>query len=241
MLKNNEPFFPAPRKPLILRGILGTGGLVCFFHATAQLPLSISGILVWCTPAVTYITARVALGEKLGAMTSLWLVLAFLGLGIIFAPVWFFELSQTSALAQVNLFDFSIGLIGTLFAGLVYATIRSAAANHTNNNIVLSFSLVASLVTGIWMCFAYTPPSKEFVILLAIMGLTGTFAQFALTEAYRNAPASLVSSMSLLQAPFAIGWGILLFSEKLTFLHLFGIFLMGVGVLMASKAHARSK
>ena len=240
MLQRGEVFFPAPRKPLILRGVLGTIGLVCLFHATANLPLSISGILVWCTPAVTYITARILLGERLGIKTSLWLVVAFMGLFSIFAPFWLFELRQTSALAQMNFIDFSIGLVGTLFAGLVYVTVRSAAADHTNNNIILSFSLVASIATGIWLCFSYETPSREFLILLLILGAAGTLAQFALTESYRNAPASLVSSMSLLQAPFAILWGLLLFNEQLTFFHLFGIFLMGAGVLMASRAHANT-
>lgn len=238
MLYKRQAFFPPPRKPLVLRGVLGTGGLVCFFHATQHLPLSVSGILVWCTPVVTYITARVVLRERLGWTTLLWMLVALAGLMLIFAPVVLADLHASAALAQVNLADFSIGLMGTLFAGLVFVTIRSAAATHNNNSIVMAFSVTAALMTGIWSAFNFVQPSPLFYAILIGMGVTGTAAQMALTEAYRNAPAALVSSMSLMQAPFTIFWGVFMFAENLTFLHIFGIVLMGLGVGMASRAHA---
>ena len=239
IMRRGESFFPAPRKPLVLRGIFGTGGLICFFHATQHLPLSVSGILIWCTPVVTYFTARIALGEKLAPATLLWLMVALFGLMLIFFPIWFTELEPSSALAQINIIDFSIGLLGTLCAGLVFVTIRSAAASHNNSSIVLSFSVTASVITGIWMTFSYEPPSEKFFVILIFIGIVGTLAQLALTEAYRNAPAALVSSMSLMQAPFTIVWGVLVFSESLTLLHILGIALMGVGVAFASHMHAK--
>ena len=241
ILIKKESFFPPPRKPLVIRGVVGTGGLICLLHATQNLPLSISGILVWCTPAVTYITARVVLKEKLGGATLLWLIVAFFGLAVIFFPLWFSEQDMSSAIAQVNVLDFSIGLFGTLFAGLVFVTIRSAAAQHSNNNIVLSFSVAASFITGIWMTFSFTPPSSTLLAVLVTAGVIGTLAQLALTEAYRNAPAALVSSMSLMQAPFAILFGVLIFAEQLTVLHILGIGLMGFGVFQANRAHSRMK
>ncbi|WNO07926.1 DMT family transporter [Teredinibacter sp. KSP-S5-2] len=239
ILQQRKPFFPSPRKPLLLRGILGTGGLLCFFHATQNLPMSVSGILVWCTPAVTYVTARLALGEKLGIKTLQWLLVAAFGLLLIFSPVWFADIKDNNALAQVNFVDFSIGLMGTLFAGMVFVTIRSAAANHTNYSIVFSFSVTASIITGAWMMTSFVMPNHKLWGILIVIGVTGTLAQLALTEAYRNAPAALVSSMGLMQAPFAIAWGVFMFAEQLTALHLIGIVLMGIGVALASRAHAR--
>lgn len=241
ILQQRKPFFPSPRKPLLLRGILGTGGLLCFFHATQNLPMSVSGILVWCTPVVTYITAQLVLGEKLGLKTLRWLLLTAFGLLLIFFPIWFADVKENNALAQVNFVDFSIGLMGTLFAGLVFVTIRSAAANHTNYSIVFSFSVTASIITGAWMLTSYVSPGPKLWGILIVIGITGTLAQLTLTEAYRNAPAALVSSMGLMQAPFAIAWGIFMFAEKLTVLHVLGIILMGVGVAMANRAHAREQ
>jgi len=238
IFKKGEAFFPRPYKPLILRGVLGTGGLICFFHATQHLPLSVSGILVWCTPVVTYITARIALGERLKLTTLAWLLVALFGLQLIFAPVWLTEIQSSHTLAQVNLRDFAIGLMGTLFAGLVFVTIRTAAATHNNNSIVLSFSVTASIITGLWMSFSFEMPSLQLAAILLLMGITGTMAQIALTEAYRNAPAALVSSMSLMQAPFTIFWGVVIFSEQLSIYHVLGIITMGCGVIMASLSHA---
>lgn len=239
ILQQRGAFFPSPRKPLLIRGVLGTGGLLCFFHATQHLPLSVSGILVWCTPVVTYFTARVFLKETLSQTTLCWMAVALVGLAVIFTPVWRQELNHSAALARINFVDFGIGLMGTLFAGAVYVAIRQAASNHNNNSIVLSFSLTATLITGAWMGFDYVSPSFDFWLILIIMGITGTLAQLALTEAYRNAPAALVSSMSLMQAPVTIFWGIFMFAEQLTAFHVIGIIVMGLGVILASISHSR--
>ncbi|ACR13437.1 integral membrane protein, DUF6 [Teredinibacter turnerae T7901] len=239
IMQSRGAFFPAPRKPLLIRGVLGTGGLLCFFHATQHLPLSVSGILVWCTPVVTYVVARVFLKERLGLATLLWLGVALFGLTIIFTPVWLSEFSGDVAVHRYNLADFGIGLLGTLCAGAVFVAIRSAASNHNNNSIVLSFSVTASLITGVWMGFSYQQPTANEWGILLLMGIAGTLAQLALTEAYRNAPAALVSSMSLMQAPITIIWGVFLFAEQLSGYHLLGILVMGGGVIFASIAHSR--
>ncbi|TVZ41611.1 S-adenosylmethionine uptake transporter [Alteromonadaceae bacterium 2753L.S.0a.02] len=239
IFSRRQAFFPKPRKPLLLRGLLGTGGLLCFFHATQHLPLSVSGILVWCTPLVTYITARVVLKETLTLQTLGWLVLAIIGLQLIFVPVWQQDHSAQGALRDFKLIDFAIGLLGTLFAGLVFVTIRSASASHNNNSIVLSFSLAAAIITGAMMLFDYQRPSLDLLLLLILMGIAGTLAQIALTEAYRNAPAALVSSMSLMQAPFTISLGVIFFSEILSAYHVVGVIVMGIGVVFASISHSR--
>lgn len=239
ILSSGKPFFPAPRKPLILRGLLGTGALICFFHATQHLPLSVSGILIWCTPLVTYLTAGFLLKERLSFATLIWLSVAFLGLATILSPA-ILSTEGWYSTDNFKLLDFGIGMLGTLCAGLVFVTIRSATSSHNNNSIVLAFSLAATLITGAWMSIDFYQPNQEQWLIMLVMGITGTLAQLALTQAYRNAPAALVSSMSLMQAPFAIGWGMLIFDEPLSGTHLTGIVIMGFGVVMAVHMHSRS-
>jgi len=240
IINSGKPFFPRPRRPLILRGLLGTGGLFCFFHATQHLPLSISGILIWCTPLVTFVAARLFLNEKLALKTMLWLGVTLTGLLTIMSPAWL-TMGNQPASVNFQLVDLLIGLIGTTFVGMVFVTIRSASASHNNNSIVLALSVTATLISGGLMTFNFQPPSPHLWLALIGAGLTGTMAQLSLTEAYRNAPAALVSSMSLMQAPFSIVWGMLIFSESISITHFSGISLMGLGVLMAVLSHSRSK
>lgn len=235
ILHSGKAFFPAPRLPLVIRGGLGTLAFLCLIYATQRLPLTISGVLIWCTPVVTYVTARLVLKESLSLATGLWLALAMSGLVLIVSPSWL----QGETHEAFNLYAFTVGLGGTVMAGIVFNTIRSASAKHNNNSIVMSLSLATLIVSTVALPFYYQQPTVKQLTVLLVLGVSGTFAQLALTEAYRNGSAALVSSLSLMQAPFSIFWGLIIFAETMSLLHIVGVLIMGMGITFAVRHHAK--
>jgi drug/metabolite transporter (DMT)-like permease len=69
------------------------------------------------------------------------------------------------------------------------------------------------MLTAPFLVFQYVPMNEKQLLSLLLAGLSASAAQFAITAAYRLAPARIISVFDYTQVLFATLWGLLFFGE----------------------------
>ena len=107
--------------------------------------------------------------------------------------------------------------------------------------IVLAFSLFSCLVTLPFMILDFHPMSIQQIIVLLGAGLAAAAGQFAITTAYKFAPAKDISVYDYTSVLFSALWGFLFFAELPPVSSLIGYFIIfAVAVLRFEYAkHAK--
>jgi len=197
--RNRRPLLgrPGNLRWLLLRSVLGIGGVACYFYAVDHLLLADASMLTKLSPFVTTVIAAAALGEAITARTAVALAAGFAGGLLVIKPR--FDLEVLPAL---------VGAGSALFAGGAYAVVRFLRDREPPETIVFVFSLVS--VVGLFPVVVpnFTLPSAVDAAWLVGIGLAAAGGQFGLTAAFRHAPAAEVSliSYSLIVFSALIGW-----------------------------------
>lgn len=215
-----ESLWPSQGKALLVfRGLVGFLGVACMFHAIAHLPLPIAAMLNWSSPLFVILFSRIALKERMPAGSTIWIVLAFLGVLLLLDP---FGVSAAVPFPQA-----CVGLLAAVFGGMAYVSVRAAMARVSADLIVFYFVSVSTLLAaplawseGVW------PTSSETWFQIFLLGTFAAIAQLTMTRAYRYARAGVVSMMNLLNPLFVAGLGLLIFREPLDALQWFGMTLL---------------
>lgn len=218
-----------PNKPLLVfRGLMGFGGLSCFFWAITHLPLSVAAILNWCAPLFVLLFSRLLLKEKVSGKVLFWIALAFVGMAFITDPN-----LQTGEMA-LPVLGVGMGLLGAAFAAMAYVAVRAAALKVGVNVIVFYFTLTASILSFPFAMMDFVWPNLPQFFQLVAMGSLAAGAQFSMTQGYRHAKAGVVSAMGLMNAIFSALWGWMIFSEKLSLIQWIGASILALSVLMVA-------
>ena len=126
-----------------------------------------------------------------------------------------------------------VGLYGGFGAGTAYVFVRRATGKGAATPvIVICFSLFSCLLTLPFMIVGYVHMSPVQLAMLIAAGLSAAVGQFAITTAYKYAPAKKLSVFDYLQVIFAALWGILFLHEVPTALSIIGyVIIIGVAVV----------
>ena len=108
---------------LLLRGLFGSGGLVCFYAAVAHLPLAEATVVHQISPVLTALVAALWLRERLEPRVLLGMLLAFAGVVLIARPATLF--AGGDAPAAIAWPFVLVGVLGALFASLAYVSVRA--------------------------------------------------------------------------------------------------------------------
>ena len=204
MLKSREPFHPPKNSHwvyLFARTFFGTVGLLCNFYAVDHLNLSDASMLNKMSPFFAILISYFLLSEKLNLVQGFSVVAAFLGCLRIIKP-------NPSNMALVPSL---IGLLGGFGAGVAYSFVRLMSKKGVHSSlIVFVFSAVSCLVCRPYFIVAHAPMTTFQLICLLAAGTFGCTGQFAITSAYRFAPAKEISVYDYTQVVFAalLGWAI---------------------------------
>lgn len=218
-------FFPKEKQSiLVIRSLAGLIALSCHFYSISIIPLSVAYLLHSSYPLFVFFLSGVFLRERFERIVFLFVGCSFIGLYLLVDPD--FE-TQTTA---VPLGGFSIALLGAVFMGVAYSSLRAASAHFKPSFIVWYFTGFASICSFplAWPHFKLHELTYWFDIL-AVGGLASG-AQYCLTQAYRWAPAGPVSVMGLSSVVFACIWGLFLFDETLSLNQVGGILLLIGGI-----------
>lgn len=216
---------------LLLRGLTGLGGLLCFFHATVMLPLADVTTLHYTNPVVTALLAGVLLGETLGRGEILGSLLSLVGVVLVAQPSFLFG-QQAESLDPMAVL---IALGGSVFSAFAYTTVRKLRETEPPMMVVFYFPLVATPVSiPLMWNEAVWPTPYEWLLLLGV-GVVTQIAQVFLTRGLHAERAGRAMSMSYVQIIFAALWGALVFRDLPEPLTLMGAGLIVVGTLIVSR------
>jgi S-adenosylmethionine uptake transporter len=231
-----ENFFPSALRDrrihriLFIRGLAGLGGVTCLFYSIHHQPLPIAMMLGWCSPLFVLLFSRVFLGERLSRASLGVIALAFVGLFYLLNPGGAGLPHLQGVQPAIHTSAIWIGLLGAAFSGGAYVAVRAATASVGANFIVLYFMGVSTILSAPFALQDFRIPSFDNGVSLLLMGIMATIGQVTMTQAYRFAPASLVSTMSLLNAAFSAFFGWWIFDERLNGSQTLGLLILGFSI-----------
>lgn len=210
------------RKWLIIRGIAGSAGLLCFFATIKLMPLGSAIAIQYMSPIFTSLLGIYFVKEKVKPLQWLFFGLAFLGV-----------LAIQGYDPRVTPLYALIGIVGALGAGMAYNSIRKLKDSDHPLVIIFYFPLVTLPITGTYLLFFdwVTPTLFELTILIGI-GVVTQFAQYFMTKAYQSDTLSKIASIQYIGIVFALGAGYLLFDETYDFNSSIGIIVIIASVIM---------
>ena len=190
---------------LILRGLLGTLGLVGIFYMIAYIKLGEMGIILQMTPVFVVLLAFVFLKEKPARIFYILFLISLVGVFLIIRPL---ELGNLPAL---------IGFGAVVLAAGAYVCVRKLGQDHNPYLIILSFAFFSTLISAPLALIDFVVPSGREIFYLLGVGLTATLGQILLTNAYKCERAGIVAMVGYTGVFFNIVFGYLIWDERLDF------------------------
>lgn len=216
---------------LTVRGLVGFGGLLCFFYAIPRLPLADVTVIQFTNPVFTALFAALLIREKLTRAVVVSIGLSLSGVMLIAQPTVFFG----AAANPLDLTAVAVALLGAVFAALAYTTVRKLRETEHSLVVVFYFPLVSiPACLPILAPVAVWPTPLEWLMLLGI-GVLTQVAQIFLTRGLHKEPAGRATSVSYLQILFAALWGLMFFGEMPDVLSIVGALLVMSGILLAAR------
>jgi drug/metabolite transporter (DMT)-like permease len=200
--------FGSNTRLLVLRGLFGSGGLMCFYAAVNNLPLAEATVIHQISPVLTAVVAAIWIGEKLQARVMLGMALAFSGVLMIARPASLFAAGGDPDISWPFVI---IGVCGAIFASLAYVAVRRLGKTEPAILVVFYFPIVTAPLSLPFAINSWVwPDSIGWVYLLGV-GVVTQIAQIALTKGLAREPAGRAISVGYLQVAFATLFGAILF------------------------------
>lgn len=215
------PVFGNNKKLLVLRGVVGSVGLITFFYTLQKIPLASAVTIQYLSPIFTTILGIFLVKERVKPIQFLFFAISFAGVLVVQG----FD-------SRVNLFYAAIGVTSAIFSGLAYNVIRKLKNTEHPLVIIFYFPLVTLPIATVVSYFTWVQPvGWDWAILLWI-GICTQTAQYFMTVAYQNANVAKVSSMTYLGLLYALFFGFLLFGETFGTMSYVGMGLVLLGILL---------
>ncbi|GAA0877118.1 DMT family transporter [Algoriphagus jejuensis] len=211
---NNKPM-------LILRGVVGSVGLISFFYTLQYIPLASAVTMQYLSPIFTSVMGIFILKERVRAIQFLYFAISFAGVVVLQG----FD-------ARVDWVFAGIGLISAIFSGMAYIVIRKLKNTEHPLVIIFYFPLVALPVSGLVSYFSWVQPVGWDWLMLLWIGICTQAAQYFLTLAYQNSNVAKVANLSYLGIIYALIFGFFFFGETFQIMSYVGMGLVLVGILL---------
>jgi drug/metabolite transporter (DMT)-like permease len=208
------------RRPglLMLRAGLATVTWVAGIHAFTTIPFAEAFALIFLSPSLVAILARIFLRERPGALGMVAIGAGLIGVVIAIRPG-FRDLSSGHLAAALCAF----GVAGSI------VVLRRLTAFEARTTIMLVTNLTIIAVTGLAMIPVFVWPNGSQLVWLALSGFVDGFGQICLLLAARHTAAALIGVAHYSQLIWAVAIGILFFGEWPD-----GWMLAGLGAILVS-------
>ncbi|MDN3204602.1 DMT family transporter [Algoriphagus sediminis] len=212
------------KKLLVVRGIVGSIGLITFFYTLQNIPLASAVTIQYLSPIFTTILGIFLVREKVKPIQFLYFGMAFVGVIVVQG----FD-------TRVDLIWAGVGVTSALFSGLAYNVIRKLKNTEHPLVIIFYFPLVTLPIATVICFFNWVNPEGWDWVLLLWIGVCTQSAQYFMTVAYQNANVSKVSSLTYLGMIYALIFGFIFFDETFTLGSYIGMGLVVLGILLNIK------
>ena len=207
---------------LVLRGVIGTGALLCVFAALAQLPLAPATVLQYLQPTFTALLAWLLLRERVGPRVLLAALLGWLAVVLLSNPSELMELLGPIAsgwlegsAAPLPLGGVLLAIAGALLSACAYVSVRALGRTEHPLVIVFYFPLVGLVLTAPLVLLQPVWPTAWEALALVGVGLFTQLGQLGVTNGLLGMPAARATALSYGQVPLAALWGWWFFGEAL--------------------------
>ncbi len=228
LFKNGLPAIRTNRIHLhFMRAGVGVVAMGCLFYTWGHLPLAQAALLKQTAPFFMPILAFFWLGERVGWLVKLSILIGFSGVYLILNP-------QEGAFNWVVM----VALCGAFLGALAKVTVRNLRSTEPAQRIVFYFALFSALIALVPAVIGWQPLTWPLFGLLIVVAACSTLAQLLLSKAYGMAPAGQLGPFTYGSVAFAVFLGWLIWDEQLTTYMWAGICLVcGAGlVAMLGKA-----
>ncbi|MFK7756433.1 MAG: DMT family transporter [Flavobacteriales bacterium] len=220
------PFFGINKKWLLLRGVFGTIALVMFFLTIKDLPLAVATTIQYFSPIFTIIFAIYLNNQRVKPIQWLFFALAFSGIFIMKSE----DFLDPEKIIQWK--PILLGLGSATLSGMAYNSIIKCKSTDHPITIVMYFPLVAIPLMTLWCLFDFVMPEGIQWLYILLMGCFTQIAQVYMTRALTSEKASIVTPYKYVGSIFAVSFGMIFFSEYLSYITLLGIIIVISGVLI---------
>lgn len=209
------------------RGASGFVSLLMYFYAIAMLPLATAVTLNYTSPLflAAYFAAFAGMRLRGGMVGAL--VVGFVGVILLLRPT----------LNSEQLVGGLIALGSGVVSGLAYFNVRELGARgEPEERTVFYFSFFATICSSLWMLRDdFHPVDLRGGLLLFGVGAFATLAQLCMTRAYKRGKPIVAASLAYTAIVFASLFGMLLWDEVLPAGAWFGIALIVMSGIAASR------
>jgi drug/metabolite transporter (DMT)-like permease len=205
----------ADLKRQIIRGCVGTIGMILTFAAFTMLPLSEAQSLLFAAPIFVVLLSYPVLKEKVGPWRIGAALTGFIGILLIVQP---------GAISSFH--GGLVGLTAALSHAAVMLLLRMLGKSQDPIITVFYFSLISTLLMLPLFPFYFTMPTSTTLLYLIGIGIMAVCVQICLTEAYYFAPASVIAPITYLNLIWALIVDYLIWNHTPVLMTLAGAFLV---------------
>ena len=187
----------------MIRGLVGSIGMVLTFFALKMLPLSEIQSLLFAAPIFVVLLSYPLLKEKVGLYRSAAALAGFCGILLIIQP---------GAISSVV--GGMVGLAAAFFHALIMIILRWLGRSEEPFVTVFYFSLISSALALPALPFFFSMPGLYSLFLLLMIGVCAFALQICLTKSYTYADASIIAPITYLNMLWALlldffVWGVI--------------------------------
>jgi len=195
--------------------------LLTFFGALNFLPLADTVAITFVSPLIMCALAVPMLKEHVGPRRWIAIVIGFAGVIVITQPSGAgFGLGAVLALGAA--FGDALGINIT----------RRMSTTESSHSMLFWSSVILIVAFGAALPFAWTTPGAHDWVVIAVLALSGSVAQFSLAQAFRYGEVSLLAPLEYGALIWAVIFGYV-FWDELPTLTVLG----GVAIIIASSAY----
>ena len=201
----------------LFRGLYFISILIIIFYALQNIPINIFTMLLMTSPFFLLIFAKFILNEKLNIISWVSIFIGFIGVIIVLKP--------TNAIINIYLF---LVLLVAVTNALSFTLVSKYSYMATSYGFTFYGFLPPAIISFIFFFTDPMIPSEKEFLFFASSGITVMISAWALTKAYHIAGkySSIISPFLFLQILWGALYGIIFFSEKISFLSFIGIFVI---------------
>ena len=217
------------KKLMRIRSITGTLSALCVFYvwASPEIPLGDAVTLTSVGPVFVVLLSWPLLKERVGKLVWTAVPIAFTGILLVMKPSFHIAISFAA-----------IAVVGSFFYSLAMISLRQIGPNESGEAVVLYFSLFGALVMLCISIPVWETPDPITGLFLVLTGLSGGFAQVAMTRAYSLDRAARISALNYLGIIFTNIFAIPVFGGFPGFWQLVGsglVILSGIVITLSAQ------
>ena len=215
----------------LLRGVLGVAMMAAFVFGLRSLPLSTVYAITFVAPMLVTAMAVPILKEKVGPRRWTAIGIGLVGVLVVLRPTGEGMLTLSGLAILLAAVCYSVGAI----------TVRILAQRDTTQAMVFWLMAIITVGAGAFAAHAWVPIRPQDWWVIAGIGIVGTLAQVALTEAFRRGEASLIAPLEYTALLWSVLldlslWGVL--PDRVTWFGAAIIVVSGLYLLRRERVHA---